>query len=150
MKPLRVMWHMRYGDSKEVFEHLNVIEQVLFGRCWYVAVDNNFGMINRLKASGVLPQNQPLVTRAGNLRSVLPSLHKIDGAVTCKKVGRSKQPVVLPDGSCQVCCNAYDLSLPVGNLVQSTWSELDFDSITARQASGAEICNNGCHLARRA
>lgn len=73
-------------------------------------------------------------------------------AVTCDKMGKSKAPVVLPDGTCVACCNDYGLTLPLGNLARQTWTELDFDSVIRKQrdpSSGA-ICFRDCHFARPA
>jgi len=94
------------------------------------------------------------VSRAANLRR--SGGHSVDSfqmsAVTCKKVsGARRRPVVIPGGSAYACCQDYGLTLPVGNLLDQKWSELDYDEVRAIQGdkSSTGICHTDCHLARR-
>ena len=104
----------------------------------------------KLKGSKILWPKE--ISRAGNLarqRTGEPEITH-NGPVTCGKVTSRRMPVVLPDGSCQACCQDYGLSLPIGNLATHTWDELDYDSIIEKQQTPSKgcICFTGCDRAR--
>ena len=66
--------------------------------------------------------------------------------VACPKVQNERMPVVLPDGSAYACCQDYGLELPIGNLAEQDWDELDFDALSRRMLDPSNDlpCHRGC------
>ena len=145
--PLEVIWHASPQAKGALMKHLEVVRWLMPESKIHYVGDELEDQSNELAGMGIDVSRGREVTRAGNLREVNP----VDYPVTCKKVGRRKMPVVLPDGSCVACCNDYGLTLPIGNLAEHTWSELQYETVRKQQSDpgcGA-ICFNRCHFAKR-
>jgi organic radical activating enzyme len=113
--------------------------------------DNDLEM--DLNKKGVELKFQPIISRAGNLVSVGDTAldsHFVRHPVTCPRVKDAKRPVILPDGTALACANDYSCELKIGNLLESTWKDLDFEKIIKLQTKPCDMpCFRGCHYAKK-
>jgi len=126
------------------------LKKTEFTMIWDTATPSEVLEVERhLRPFGVVFGQRVPHSRSGNIarltgttRGTLP--------VTCPKMQEAKAPVVLPDGSCVACANDYGLTLPIGNLRDQTWSELNFADVVRQQSdpSSGAICFCDCNLAR--
>ena len=104
-----------------------------------------------LKNKGIELKFQPIINRAGNLSSVGENELEeimITSPVTCPRVTDAKRPVILPDGTALACANDYSCELKIGNLLYSTWNNLDFNSVAKMQKKPCNMpCFKNCHYA---
>jgi hypothetical protein len=107
----------------------------------------------KLHSRGLVATYSREVSRAANnQRSQLVQIGEpVRHPVTCQKMEERRSPVVFPDGTAVACCNDYGLDLVLGNLLTGFWSDLDFESVIAKQRDPANptICHTDCHFAKR-
>jgi hypothetical protein len=87
---------------------------------------------------------QPIISRAGNLW-----INQTTTSLQCCKTSNNKCPVVLPNGNTLICSNDFGCTMPIGNLLNQKWNDLDFEIIENLQKTPSNNipCFRGCHLA---
>jgi len=156
--------NIHVGDKKDmpnfdeqIWDKLDSIKKYIpHATFWEVGFElKEFEDINKkLDSYGLHHKFQEIISRAGNLKSVgliQLSYKKENYGVTCSKMNKIKRPVILPDGTALACTNDYGCEMKIGNLINQTWDELNFQKIIdmQRNSNSGLPCFRGCHYAEK-